>query len=184
MNAVKSDAVRLKPFDMLMDQQKIGRRIEQLGQQISGDYCGKTPVLIGVLKGCIMFLSDLMRNINIPMELEFISAASYRNGVVQDENILISGQSSIPLKDRHVLLVDGIVDSGRTVRSLISRIEKMEPASIEVATMLDKPSSHREELTIKYKGFSIGNEFVIGYGLDNTQLYRNLPFIGRMVDDR
>jgi hypoxanthine phosphoribosyltransferase len=96
--------------------------------------------------------------------------------------VVVGGAVAIPLKDRHVLLVEGIIDSARTMSAVMGRLEKEEPASLEIVSLLDKPASHRTPIEIKYRGFTIGNEFVIGYGLDNTQRYRNLPFVGRLVD--
>jgi len=173
---------QLQPFELLLNQQKIARRIAELGEQITADYAGETPVLLGVLKGCVVFLADLMRSISLPLEVEFVSAASYRNGHDQDDDVRFGGAAPTPLKGRHVLIVEGIVDTGRTVSMILKQLAAQEPASTEIVTLLDKPASHRVRLKIKYKGFTIGNEFVIGYGLDNTQLYRNLPFIGKMID--
>ena len=167
----------------MLDQETIASRVAELGGEISSAYEGKQPVLIGVLKGCVVFLSDLMRQITIPVEVEFVSAASYRHGIHRDEEVIIGGGVSIDLKGRHVLLVEAIVDTGRTVSLILDKVGAMEPASIEIVTLLDKPTSHRTKLTVKYKGFSISNEFVIGYGMDNAQRFRNLPFIGRVVED-
>lgn len=170
------------PFEVLLDQQRIADRICELGDQITDDYKAKSLVVVGVLKGCIMFLADLIRQINLSVELEFVSAASYRRGIRQEEDVVFGGPFSISLKDRHVLVVEGVVDTGRTVSVLLEHIREMKPASAEVATLLDKPGSHRSDLNIKYRGFKIGNEFVIGFGLDNTQRYRNLPYIGRVIE--
>ena len=167
----------------MLDQETIASRVAELGGRISREYEGKQPVLIGVLKGCVVFLSDLMRQITIPVEVEFVSAASYRHGIHRDEEVIIGGGVSIDLKGRHVLLVEAIVDTGRTVSLILDKVGAMEPASIEIVTLLDKPTSHRTKLTVKYKGFSISNEFVIGYGMDNAQRFRNLPFIGRVIED-
>jgi len=172
-----------KPFELLLDQQKIAGRIAELGEEITDDYKGKKPLLIGILKGCIVFLTDLMREINLPVEIDFVSAASYRDGIEQNKDIFLNGSLSVPVKGKDLLIVEGIVDSGRTVFSMLEELKKLEPASIEVVTLIDKPASHRWKIDIKYKGFSLGNEFVIGYGLDNAQQYRNLPFIGKMVDE-
>jgi len=172
----------LQPFELMLDQKRIAQRITELGEEINNDYAGQTPVLLGVLKGCVVFLADLMRSISLPMEVEFVSAASYRNGRDQDENVQFGGAVPMPLKGRHVLIIEGVVDTGRTVSMIIKQLAAQEPASVQVVALLDKPASHRVGLDIKYKGFSIGNEFVIGFGLDNTQLYRNLPFIGKVID--
>lgn len=171
----------MKPFELLLDQKTIHKKVTELGAKITEDYARKNPIILGVLKGCIIFMSDLIRHIKLPLELEFISASSYRKGSEQDK-ISFASAVPIPLKDRHILIVEGVVDSGRTVTKLIEQINKQEPASVEVVTLIDKPGSHRYDLSIKYKGFSVGNEFVIGFGLDNTQKYRNLPFIGRLID--
>ncbi len=183
MKSVQGKKAGFKPFELMLDQKKINQRIIQLGESISTDYAGKSLVMLGVLKGCIVFMADLMRHIKLPVEVEFISAASYRHGIRREDDIVIGGGVSIPLKGRHVLVVEGIVDTGRTASVIVQKIAKMEPASVEVVTLLDKPASHRVKINIKYKGFSIGNEFVIGFGLDNAQMYRNLPFIGRVIDN-
>ena len=180
---MKSPAVKTltqKPFELLLDQKEIQKRIAEIGAEITKQYAGEVPVIVGVLKGCIIFLADLVREIKLPIELEFVSAASYRKGVNREDDIEFSSRFSIPLKGRHVLVVEGVVDSGKTVALVVEKVRRMEPASLEVVTLLDKPGSHRAKVDIKYKGFTIGNEFVIGFGLDNTQKYRNLPFIGRL----
>lgn len=184
MNYLDQKNIGLKPFEMLLDQKTIAKKIKELGKQITKDYASRNPVILGVLRGCIVFLSDLIRTINLPLELEFVSAASYRLGTNRDDNIIFASSIPIDLKDRHILIVEGVVDSGRTVVTLKGQLEKLEPASVEVVTLVDKPASHRSEIDIKYKGFSIGNEFVIGFGLDNTQKYRNLPYIGKLIDKK
>ena len=182
MGALKEEKARILPFELLLDQNTIARKVKELGRQITSDYTNEVPVLLGVLKGCVVFLSDLMRVIKLPLEVEFVSAASYRKGMRKPEDVVMGGVTTIPLKGRHVLLVEGVVDTGKTVATIVKEIRKMEPASLKIVTLLDKPGSHRSRLQIDYKGFSVGNDFVIGYGLDNTQRYRNLPFIGRVVD--
>ncbi|MFQ6007458.1 MAG: hypoxanthine phosphoribosyltransferase [Candidatus Zixiibacteriota bacterium] len=182
MKSLSVEKIQCMPFELLLDQKQIAKRIDELGKQITEDYAGLTPVLVGVLKGCVVFLADLMRKIKLPMELEFVSAASYRRGTKRDENVVLNGTTRLPLKGRHVLVVEGVVDSGKTVTAILKEISKLEPASVEVVTLIDKPGSHRKKMNIKYKGFSIGNDFVIGFGLDNTQKYRNLPFIGRVIE--
>jgi hypoxanthine phosphoribosyltransferase len=176
--------LELKPFELLLDQKTIARRIGEMGREITADYQNKNPVLLGVLKGCVVFLADLMRHIKLPLEVEFVSAASYRRGVSAEEEMLFSSTAHIPLTDRHVLIVEGVVDSGRTASTIIKHVKKMEPASVAIVTLIDKPASHRSRLDIAYKGFAVGNEFVIGFGLDNTQKYRNLPFIGKVIDTK
>ncbi len=183
MDTADEKNFELKPFELLLDQKTISRRIAELGREITTAYQNKNPVLLGVLKGCIVFLADLMRHIKLPLEIEFVSAASYRKGMKPEEEVSFESSGHIPLKDRHVLVVEGVVDSGRTVSTILKHDNKMEPASIEIVTLIDKPASHRTKLNIAYKGFAVGNEFVIGFGLDNTQKYRNLPFIGKVIDN-
>lgn len=182
MSSLDTENDNRQTVDILLDQQTIAKRVQEMGQQLSSDYKGQSPVLVGVLKGCIVFMADLMRAIKLPLELEFISAASYRHGTVQETEVVLGGPVPLPLENRHVLLVEGVVDSGRTVSRICDRIRLMEPASLEVVTLIDKPASHRTEIEIKYRGFTVGNEFIIGYGLDNTQQYRNLPFVGKLAD--
>ncbi len=182
MPSVSEKKRMAQPFELLLDQQTIQRRVVELGNQITQDYAGKTLLLIGVLKGCVVFMSDLIRHISLPVELEFVSAASYRKGASRETEIVFSGGAPFPVKGRHILLVDGIIDSARTAVTVLQWLQKEEPATVEIVTLLDKPASHRTRINIKYRGFTVGNDFVIGYGLDNTQKYRNLPFVGRMID--
>jgi len=155
-----------------------------MGRQIAHEYTDKSPVFVGVLKGCIVFLSDLIRHMNIPLEVEFISTAWYRKGTEQAGKVVLDGTFNANLRGRHILIVEGIIDSGRTVNAILKHIRSLEPASIELVTLLDKPGCHREKVDAKYIGFSIGNEFVIGYGLDNTQKFRNLPYIGKVIEEK
>jgi hypoxanthine phosphoribosyltransferase len=183
---LKSSDINAEPrlkFERLLEAEKIERRVRELGRQITKDYRGKAPLLLGILKGCVVFLADLMRHIELPLEVEFISAESYRHGSAPEAEIRINRNSQISLKGRDVLIVEGIVDSGRTAATILGSVRKEEPASVEVVTLIDKPASRRMEVRPKYVGFKIGNEFVIGYGLDNTQKFRNLPYIGRIADE-
>ena len=170
-------------FELLLPQDKIARRIREMGQEISRVYEGKDPILIGVLKGCIIFLADLVRSITIPVELEFISASSYSNGRTPEDKVTMAGGPDISLNGRHIILVEGVVDSGRTIRTIIDHLRRQEPASIEIVTLLDKPKGRQMEVDIKYIGFDAGEDFVIGFGLDESQKYRNLPFVGRVVEE-
>jgi len=172
------------PFELLLNKEQIQKRVAEMGKEISRDYADRSPVLVGVMKGCMVFMADLIRQMNIPLEVEFISTSWYRKGTAQSGKVVLSGTFNAQLRGRHVLIVEGIIDSGRTVNAILDHITSLEPASIELVTLLDKPGSHRESVNAKYKGFSIGNEFVIGYGLDNTQKYRNLPYIGKVIEEK
>ena len=184
MNYTNAEKLGMKPFELLMDQDKIAHRVAELGKQITSDYASETPVFLGVLKGCLVFTADLIRRVKLPLELEFVSAASYREGTKQSKEVKFGGEVSIPLEGRHVLLVEGVVDSGKTISTILKHLKKKKPASVEVVTLIDKPTCHRVKLDIKYRGFTLGNDFVIGFGLDNTQKYRNLPFIGRLIEQK
>ena len=179
-------AAKLKriPFELLINKEQIQKRVSEMGKDISRDYADKTPVMLGVMKGCMVFLADLMRQMNIPLEVEFISTAWYRKGTAQSGKVVLSGTFNADIRGRHVLIVEGIIDSGRTINAILDHITSLEPASIELVTLLDKPGSHRKSVSAKYIGFSIGNEFVIGYGLDNAQKYRNLPYIGKVIEEK
>ncbi|KAA3634931.1 MAG: hypoxanthine phosphoribosyltransferase [Calditrichaeota bacterium] len=183
MSSSQRSNLHIKPFELLLDQTTINKRVAELGSEITRDYTGKNPLIIGVLKGCFVFMSDLIRQIKLPVEVEFVSASSYVKGSKQEKEIKFVSAVPTPLKDRHILVVEGIVDSAKTAVKIVKEFTKEEPASVEIVTLIDKPASHREKIDLKYKGFTIGNEFLIGYGLDNTQRYRNLPFIGKLVDN-
>jgi hypoxanthine phosphoribosyltransferase len=174
--------IKFLPFEILLDQKRLSERIRQLGRQITADYAGKELFLLGVLKGCVMFMADLMRHIELPLEIDFTSPAACRIGDRVTADITLSDEMVARMAGKHVLVIEGVVDTGRTAEAILERLAGAEPASVEIVTLLDKPGSHRTTLDIRYKGFSIGNDFVIGFGLDNAQKYRNLPYIGRVLD--
>jgi len=182
LNTSEKKRVELHKFELLYTQDVIAAKIKQLGQRISNDYQDKDPIMIGILKGCVIFMADLVRNISIPVEMEFMSATSYTNGQTQDSKVEMFGGPDTPIEGRHLLIVEGVVDSGNTVKALIDELRKREPASIEIVTLLDKPKCRQVDVNIKYAGFDAGDDFVIGYGLDESQKYRNLPFVGKVVD--
>ena len=166
-------------IEILIRRDQISNRVAELGRRISADYATTTPVLIGALKGCFMFMADLARAISVPCEMEFISSISYRNGVIQDDTIAIGPSPLIPLRGRDVIFVEGVVDSGRTLLAIQKRLLIEAPRTFEVATLLMKRSAKLES-AVKYVGFEIDDQFVIGYGMDYSQLYRNLDFIGHV----
>jgi len=179
---LKSALKKARKFDLLYPQDLIAQRIKEIGARISQDYAGKEPILIGVLKGCVVFMADLIRAISEPMELEFISASSYNNGITASDKVIMNGGPDVPIENRHLLLVEGVVDSGNTVESIIKKLQFQKPASIEIVTLLDKPDGRETDLSVKYIGFTAGDDFVIGFGLDVDQRYRNLPFIGKVIE--
>jgi len=158
---------------------RISRRVRQLGRQISEVYADiDTPlVMVVILKGATVFAADLLRSLNIPAELEFVRAASYGSGTSSSGRVQIAHMVEGPLIDRHVLLVEDIVDSGRTVDTILKRFRKLRPASLRLAALLDRQARREVPVTIDFCGFVIPDRFVIGYGLDYAGLYRELPGI-------
>jgi hypoxanthine phosphoribosyltransferase len=158
---------------------RIHKRVEELGKQISEVYADiDTPlVMVVILKGATVFAADLLRSLSIPAELEFMRAASYGSGTSSSGKLRLAHMVEGPLVGRHVLLVEDIVDSGRTVNAIAKRIDRLGPASLRLAALLDRPARREEEVRIDFTGFVIPDKFVIGYGLDYAGLYRELPGI-------
>ncbi len=162
---------------VLISREAIQKRIQELGRKISADYAGKCPVFIGVLKGCIVFLSDILKHVDIKCSVDFICLSSYSGakstGVVRT---LLDLRESI--QGRDVIVVEDIVDSGLTLGYLLDNLRTRKPRSLEVCTLLDKPACRKSVIPIKYRGFRVPNQFVVGYGLDYNEIYRNLPYVG------
>ena len=163
---------------ILITETKLQERIKQLGEQISKDYEGKNPVMICILKGGIVFLSDLMRNISTKVELDFMSLSSYGDSTKSSGVVRIKKDIDVDIANRDVIIVEDIVDSGLTLKYLDEYFMQHNPNSVKICTLLDKPNAHQIDIKIDYLGFEVGNEFVVGYGLDYAQNYRNLPYIG------
>lgn len=164
--------------EILLTEQDIKARIRDLGDQISADYAGKDLVLVTILKGAVMFLSDLMRHITVPCEIDFMVASSYGASTSSAGVIKVLKDIDIPLSGRNILIVEDILDSGLTLSHIRSLLESRNPASVKIVTLLDKPARRTVDLRADYLGFEIPDKFVIGYGLDYDEKYRNLPFIG------
>ncbi|MEF3694224.1 MAG: hypoxanthine phosphoribosyltransferase [Candidatus Cloacimonadota bacterium] len=168
---------------VLFDEYKIQTRIREIGCQISAEYAGKVPVFIGILKGGFIFLSDLVRSTSIPLELDFLAVSSYGAGTVSTGTVKIQKDIEIDLTGRDVIIVEDIVDSGLTLQYIREYLEKHNPSSVKICVLLDKPEAHKIEVTYDYVGFNISNEFVVGYGLDFAERYRNLPYIGILKEE-
>ena len=175
----KARGSRRAPGKAMISSQRISRRVEQLGREISEVYAGSdTPlVLVAILKGATVFAADLLRSLSIPAELEFVRAASYGAGTKTSGRVKIAHMVEGSLEGRHVLLVEDIVDSGRTIDTILKRFRRMRPASLRVAALLDRPARREIDVQIDFVGFVIPDRFVIGYGLDYAGLYRELPGI-------
>jgi hypoxanthine phosphoribosyltransferase len=167
--------------EVLVDAERLQRRVRELAHAISRDYSGRPLLLIGVLKGAVFFLSDLMRFIEIPVELDFMAVASYGSATDSSGVVRILKDLDIPIEGRDVLIVEDIVDSGLTLQYLLRNLGSRDPASLEVCALLTKPSRRKVELPTKYVGFEIPDTFVIGYGLDYSERHRNLPYVAALA---
>lgn len=163
---------------VLVTAQELEARVEELGKRISGDFKGKDPLFVGVLKGSFMFMADLMRHVDIPCSVDFMAVSSYGNKSFTTGAVKINKDLSEDIENRHILLVEDILDSGITLSYLVSYLEGRRPASISIATLLDKPARRQKPVEPNYVGFEIPDAFVVGYGLDYAEKYRNLPYIG------
>jgi len=162
---------------ILIPADKIAARVAEMGAQITKDYDGKNPIIVGMLRGAVLFFGDLLKNVKIPCTLDFMSLSSYSGTESTGEvRFLLDLRGSIA--GRHVIIVEDIVDTGLTLDYVLKNLSSRGAASVEVCALLDKPGNREIEVPVKYIGFKIPNEFVIGYGLDLDELYRNLPYIG------
>jgi hypoxanthine phosphoribosyltransferase len=169
--------------ETLIDESSLQARIRELGAEISADYEGRDLLLIGVLKGAVFFMSDLMRNLTIPCEIDFMAISSYGDSTDSSGIVRILKDLDINIEGRDVLVVEDIIDSGLTLSYLLRNLEAREPASLEICALLTKPDRREIEVPVRYVGFEIPNRFVIGYGLDFAERYRNLPYVGVLDPD-
>ena len=170
-------------LEVLFSAEQITERVKEMGAQISRDYEGKDLVLVGVLKGSCVFLADLMRAIDLPLSIDFMSVSSYKDGTVSSGDVEIIKDLSNPIRDKDVLVVEDIIDTGLTLSRVSHILGSRGARSITLASFLDKPEPRiKKELKIEYTGFVVPNHFVVGYGLDAAGRYRNLPFIGIVKD--
>jgi hypoxanthine phosphoribosyltransferase len=175
---VQDDAIG----EILVPADALSRRVSELAAEVSRDYAGKDLVLIGVLKGAVFFLSDLMRQLEIPVEVDFMAVASYGSATKSSGVVRILKDLDAVIDGRHVLIVEDIVDSGLTLQYLLRNLAGRDPASLEVCALLIKPERQKVELKTRYVGFEIPDRFAIGYGLDYDERYRNLPFVAALRD--
>lgn len=168
---------------VLFDENTIQKRIKEIGGQISDEYKDKNPILICILRGAAIFMSDLMRRMTIPMEIDFMSISSYGNSTQSSGVVRIRKDIDTDITGRHVIVVEDIVDSGLSLSYIIEYLNQHKPASVKTCVLLDKPEAHKIKVDIDYFGFTIENEFVVGYGLDYAERYRNLPYIGILKEE-
>ncbi len=164
---------------VLLSEQQIKDKIDELGRVLSEEYAGKDPVVVGVLKGVVVFYADMLRKLTVPCQTDFMWISSY-SGTTSTGTMQVKRDISTDIKDRHVLILEDIYDTGSSLDFTYKHLLSKEPASLKICTLLDKPERRKEGITLKpdYVGFTIPNEFVVGYGLDFNEHYRNLPYIG------
>jgi hypoxanthine phosphoribosyltransferase len=164
--------------EILVDEETLRNRVAELGDEISRDYAGRDLLLIGVLKGAVFFMADLMRQLTVPCEIDFMAISSYGASTDSSGVVRILKDLDINIEGREVLVVEDIIDSGLTLSYLMRNLEARQPASLEVCALMTKPERREIEVPVRYIGFEIPNRFVIGYGLDFAERYRNLPYVG------
>ncbi|MCR4416542.1 MAG: hypoxanthine phosphoribosyltransferase [Ignavibacteria bacterium] len=173
----KEIQVNGETFEILIDENAIQKRVAELGEEISRDYEGKIPIFIGVLNGSVIFFADLIRNISINCEVDFLKLSSYGDAKISSGNVKLIKELNADIKNRDIIIVEDIVDTGLSIVYMKGLLQSQNPASIKVVTLLHKPDATKYDIKLDYIGFKIPNKFVIGYGLDHTQKYRNLRSI-------
>src|SRR2546430_10533753 len=169
--------------EVLIDEETLAARVAEVGVEISADYEGRDLLLIGVLKGAVFFMADLMRHLTVPCEVDFMAISSYGDSTDSSGIVRILKDLDINIEGRDVLVVEDIIDSGLTLSYLMRNLESREPASLEICALLTKPDRREIDVPVRYVGFEIPNRFVIGYGLDFAERYRNLPYVGVLHDE-
>lgn len=173
-----SDAAPPEIEKVLISEQEIADKVAQLAKEIDADYAGREILLVGVLKGAVMIMADLARALTVPVSMEFMAVSSYGSGTSSSGVVRILKDLDRDIVDRHVLVVEDVIDSGLTLSWLLRNMASRGPASVEVCALLRKPEAAKVDLPVKYVGFDIPSEFVVGYGLDYAERYRDLPFVG------
>lgn len=167
---------------ILISEPELARRVRELSKQVERDFKGRELVVVAVLNGTVMFLADLIRHLSLPLRLDFIGVSSYGAGTESGE-LVFTKELRLDVRGRDVLLVDDILDTGRTLKRVLAKLQQLKPRRIKVCVLLDKPSRREEKVRADYVGFVIPNAFVVGYGLDYAERYRNLPFVGVLRPD-
>ncbi|MEN6413366.1 MAG: hypoxanthine phosphoribosyltransferase [Veillonellales bacterium] len=163
---------------VLISEEDLAARIKAMGKEITADYAGKEILMVGVLRGAVIFMSDLARAIKVPVAIDFMAVSSYGVSTSSSGVVRILKDLDEELEGKHLLIVEDIIDSGLTLKYLFENLKSRHPASVKICTLLNKPERRQADVTIDYNGFIVPDEFVVGYGLDYAEKYRNLPFIG------
>lgn len=166
---------------VLLTEQQIADKLTEMAAAIDADYAGRDLLLVGVLKGAVMVMADLSRRIHLPVTMDWMAVSSYGSGTKSSGVVRILKDLEVDLHGRHVLVVEDIIDSGLTLSWLVSNLRSRNPESVEIATFLRKPEAAKVDVDVRYVGFDIPNEFVVGYGLDYAERYRTLPFVGTLA---
>ena len=169
--------------EVLFSEDELGDKVRQMGAKISKDYFGRELILIGVLKGSVIFMSDLLRSISIPCKMDFMAVSSYGTSTETSGVVRILKDLDFEIQGKDVLIVEDIIDSGVTLKYLIKYLSARKPNSLEIACLLNKPDRRRVEIDVKYLGYDVPDHFLVGYGLDYAEKYRNLPFVGILKDE-
>ena len=168
---------------ILIEEEELKAKVAELGAKITEDYKGKDLLIICVLKGAVIFVSDLIREIDLPLDIDFMAISSYGANTESSGVVRILKDLNVSIENRHVLIVEDIIDSGLTLAYLLENLKTRKPQSVEICTILDKPDRRTVDLAIKYMGFQVPDEFVVGYGLDYAEKYRNLPYIAVLKEE-
>ncbi len=164
--------------EIIISEDQIQKRVKEIAEQITADYTGKDPILVGVLKGVLFFMSDLVLQIPIPVEVDFLAVSRYSSEARSKSFVRLLKDLDTPITNRHILFIEDVVDTGLTLNYLLKSLREREPASLEVCVLFNKPKYRLIDIPLKYKGFDLPDRFVVGYGLDHKEKYRNLPFVG------
>jgi hypoxanthine phosphoribosyltransferase len=164
--------------EILITQEELHQRISLIGQAVSRDYLGRNPLIVGVLKGVVFFMADLLRALTIPVEIDFIAVSSYTPESRDQGYVRMVKDLEFPIIDRHVLFIEDVIDTGLTLNYILENLRARKPASLDVCVLFNKPDHRLIDIPLRYKGFDLPDRFVVGYGLDYREKYRNLPFVG------
>jgi hypoxanthine phosphoribosyltransferase len=168
---------------VLFTQAMIRRRVDELGSQISRDYAGLNPLVVGVLKGVVFFMSDLLRTLTLPVHVDFMAISRYQAGAGAKGPVRLTKDLDEPVEGRHVLFVEDVIDTGLTLSYLLRNLRARGPTSLEVCTLFDKPEHRLADMKVRYKGFDLPDRFVVGYGLDYREAYRHLPYVAELTPE-
>ncbi len=168
---------------ILFDEQTIAKRVRELAAQISNDYTGADIVLIGILKGAVVFMADLMRSLPMPVAVDFVRAASYGKSTEPSRSVVITKDIETDIRGKRVLIVDTVIDTGATLHCILDKMRSKGPASVEAVVLLDKKSRRTVDVPVAYRGFEVPDVFVVGYGVDCAEQYRNLPYLATVKTD-